>query len=316
MRYAVVLVIGLLAGWFGHEFLKPPPPPRVERVATRPPEPPPHAPEPVSLPPAPSLPAPEGEVPAEGETPVETAAADPEMDALKEWLHSQSKAWKGWAGMQARQKAEALLARLPFDEERERKIQELLQKEAELQAEQAVAMMLGEAEMDPDAFAWFFGLAPELSPRLEGELATFLNDAEIQVLRAEVKTTYDKQMNDVADMQIGMMAISDLSDDQRTRLRDVFVGKDMMSEQMTRFAELTRDRDRFRRVLAGEGLKDEMERSFAPMRQRVRDILNDEQYRKYEAFEKQMERQAEIGIKMMGSFLEQQRGGTKAPASK
>jgi hypothetical protein len=229
---------------------------------------------------------------------------------------TQRKQWKAFAGMQARQKAELLLANLPFDAEREKKIQDLLQQEAELQAERAAAMMLGDEEMDPDAFQWFLGMGPELTPHLESELATFLNDGELQVVRAEVKRAHEKQMNDMADMQIGMMQIRDLSDDQRTRMREVFVGKDVMTEQFTRFGEIVRDRDRFQRLMRGEGLKEEMEKSFAPTRQRVRDILDDEQYRKYEIYEQQLVAQAQMGLKMMSTFLGQPREETKAPASK
>lgn len=244
------------------------------------------------------------------------AAKDPEMDAMREMIHSQSKVWKGWAGMQARQKAEALLANLPFDAEREKRIQELLQKEAELQAERAALMMLGEEEMDPDAFQWFMGMPEELSPRLEAELATFLSDGEIQILRAEVKRSHEKQMTDMADMQIGMMAIHDLSDDQKTRMREVFVGKDVMTEQFTRFGEIMRDRDRMKRLMKGEGIKEEMEKGFQATRHRVRDVLNDEQFAKYQLYEKQLTRQAEMGLKMMSSFLERPREETKEPASK
>jgi hypothetical protein len=229
---------------------------------------------------------------------------------------TQRKQWKAFAGMQARQRAEALLANLPFDAEREKRIKEMLQQEAELQAERVGLMMLGDEEMDPAAFQWFMGMPAELSPRLEQELATFLNDGELQVVRAEMKRAHEKQMTDLADMQIGMMAIHDLSDDQRTRMRDVFVGKDVVTDQFTRFAEVTRDRERFRRLLRGEGLKEEMQKGFAGTRQRVRDILTPEQFAKYELYEQGLVRQAEMGLKMMSSFLEAPREGTKAPASK
>ncbi len=314
MRYVLVLAIGLVAGWFGHELLGKPAPPRAttQRHVV---EAPPPATSPVPLPPAPTLPVEEEMVHAEEEE-IASPGADPAMDGLREMVHSQSKAWKGWAGMQARQRAEALLANLPFDAGREKKIQELLQKEAELQAERAALMMLGEEEMDPNAFQWFMGMPPELSPALEGELATFLNDGEMQVLRAEVKRAHDKQMTDMADMQIGMMAIQDLSDDQRTRMREVFVGKDVMTEQFTRFAEIVRDRDRMGRLLKGEGLREEMEKGFEGTRRRVRDILNNEQFAKYQAYEKQLAAQAEVGLKMMRAFLERPREGTQEPASK
>jgi hypothetical protein len=123
-------------------------------------------------------------------------------------------------------------------------------------------------------------------------------------------------MTDLADMQIGMMSIADLSDDQRTRMREVFVGKDVMSQQFTRFAEITRDPKRFRRLLGGEGLEEEMEKSFGATRQRVRDILNDEQYRKYESYEKRMAKQAEMAMRMMSSFMETRRAGGQTPAGR
>jgi hypothetical protein len=322
MRYPpalalAVFALGVAVGWFGHELLGKEPPPRAPapaKPAERAPPPGPAPAPPPTLPPAPTRRAEEGKVPAEGEEPAQ--AADPKFDALAEMIHAQSKAWKGWAGMQAKQRAEALLALLPFDPEREKRIQELLQKEAELQVDRVVAMMLGEEEMDPDAFGWFMGLPEKLSPRLEGELATFLNDGEIQIVRAEVKRAYDKQMTDLADMQIGMMSIHDLSDDQRTRMREVFLGKDIMTEQFTRFAEITRDRGKMRRLLAGEGFKDEMERSFAPMRRRVRDILNDEQFAKYETYEQGLAKQAEMGLRMLSSLLGRPREETKEPSER
>ncbi|MCK6458540.1 MAG: hypothetical protein L6Q95_01435 [Planctomycetes bacterium] len=317
MRYVAFLLGGIVIGWVSRAAIhKDPPQARAEpqtrafvpHLAPAPPEPPP-------LPPAPALPVKEEMVPAEEEgTP--PAAADPDEDRLRELVHTQRKQWKAFAGMQARQKAELLLASLPFDAETEKRIKELLQQEAELQAERAAAMMLGDEELDPAAFQWFMGIGPELTPGLEKELATFLDDAGIAVVRAEVKRTHEKQMNDMADMQIGMMSIRDLSDDQKTRMREVFVGKDVMTEQFTRFGEIVRDRERFRRLMKGEGIKEEMQKGFQGTRQRVRDILNDDQFAKYELYEQQMVRQAEMGLKMMSSLLGTPREGTKAPASR
>lgn len=315
MRYVLVLAVGLAAGWFGHEFLVRPHTPRADPAPRPVVQEPPAAPTPVPLPRAPALPEEEEEVPAEEEE-RDPAALDPEMDGMREMIGAQRKQWRVWAGMQAKQKAEVLLANLPFDAEREKKIQELLQQEAELQAERAAAMMLGDEEMDPSAFEWFMGMPAELSPRLEGELATFLNDGEIQLVRTEVKRAHEKQMSDMADMQIGLMAIHDLSDDQRTRMREVYIAKDVMTDQFTRFGEIVRDRDRMKRLMKGEGLKEEMEKGFAGTRQRVRDILNDEQYARYQLYEQGLMKQAEIGLRMMSSFLDRPREGTKEPASK
>jgi hypothetical protein len=318
MRYALVLATGLAIGWFGHAALRNEPSPArapTQPKAYEPQIPPATAVEQVSLPPAPTLPAKEEMVHAEEEG-MTAAAPDPEVDRIAEMVRTQLPQWKAFARMQAGQKADLLLASLPFDAETEKKIKELLQKEAELQAERASAMMLGDEEMDPDAFQWFMGIGPELTPNLERELATFLNDSQIQTVRADVKRQHEKQMSDMADMQIGMMQIRDLSDDQKTRMREVFVGRDVMTEQFSRFGEIVRDRDRFRRLMSGDGIKEEMEKGFAGTRQRVRDILNDQQYAKYQAYEQQMVRQAEMGLKMMSSLLGTQREGTKAPASR
>jgi hypothetical protein len=316
MRYVLFLATGLVVGWFGHAAIyRKPAPARAEPLAKAAPAEHAAPTEPPSLPPAPALPVEEVMVPAEEEGPP-PSDADPETDRVREMVHTQLPQWKAFARMQARQKAELLLAKLPFDAETEKKIMELLQLEAELQAERAAAMMLGDEEMDPAAFQWFMGIGPELTPGLERELATFLDDSGIAVVRAEVKRAHEKQMTDMADMQIGMMAIRDLSDDQKTRMRDVFVGKDVMTEQFTRFGEVVRDRDRFRRLMRGEGLKEEMEKGFQGTRQRVRAILNDEQYARYEVYEQQMVRQAEMGLKVMSSLLGTPREGTKAPASR
>jgi len=319
MRYVLVLVVGLAVGWFGHASLENGPSP--DRAPTPPkayvPQIPPLAPaEQVSLPTAPTLPEKEEMVHAEEEGAPSPAESGPEMDRIAEMVRTQMPQWKAFARMQAGQKADLLLASLPFDAETEKKIKELLQKEAELQAERAAAMMLGDEEMDPAAFQWFMGIGPELTPGLEAELATFLSDGQIQTVRADVKKQHEKQMNDMADMQIGMMQIRDLSDDQRTRMREVFVGRDMMTEQFTRFGDIVRDRDRFRRLMQGEGLKEEMEKGFAPVRQRVRDILTPDQFSKYQAYEQQAIRQAQFGLKMMSSLLGTPREGTKAPASR
>jgi hypothetical protein len=317
MRYVlgIAAAIACMAiGWFGHEILAKPPTPRAASARTVV-EAPPAPVERVSLPPAPSH-VEEEKVSAEGGETLPAGTADPELDRLREMIVSQSKMWKGFAGMQMKQRADALLASLPFDAAREQKIKDLLQKEAELQAERAAMMMLGEEEFDQSAFEWFMGMPSELSASLEHELATFLNDGEMQVVRAEVKRAREKQMSDMADMQIGMMQIHDLSDDQRTRMREVYSGTDMMTEQFSRFGEIVRDRDRMRRLLRGEGIEAEMERQFEGTRRRVRDILTPEQYRKYEIYEQGLVRQAQMGLKMMSAFLEKPREGTQAPASK
>jgi hypothetical protein len=225
-------------------------------------------------------------------------------DPIEEMIRSQSAMWVGFAKMQAKAKLKGLLAELGFDEATAAAIEEAILAEVTRQSELAIQMMLGETDLDADAFAYFMGLPPELSTELAGELGTFLTDAEVASVRREVKKAYKEQLTAMADMQIGMMQIHDLSDDQRTRMRELF-STDVMKEQFVMFAEVTRDRDLLTRLVREpKGLTEVMRSNLAPTRARVRDILNDEQFKKYEAYEESMVRQMEMGLKMMGSLTE------------
>ncbi|MHC4939583.1 MAG: hypothetical protein ACYTHK_11485 [Planctomycetota bacterium] len=242
------------------------------------------------------------------EAPVETVAA--EDDQIEEWLRSASGQWKAYAGMQAKNKVRGLLAGLGFDPETAKQIEEAIVKDVERQVDSAIAMMLGEEEMDAGAFTAMLGIPPTLSPELERELATYLSDEEIGAVRERVQGAHNKQMNDMADMQIASMGIRDLDADQKSRLREVFVGKDMMSQQMEQFADLTRNRKNLMSVLEDEeAFVALVEKNMEPQRRKVRDILNDEQYKRYQAFEKTIVQQAKMGMKMMSAMM-------KKPASK
>ena len=233
-----------------------------------------------------------------------TAEGGPEPDPLTEMVKSQGPQWKAWATMQAKPKIRQLLAELGFDPETTARIEAAMLKDVEHQVDQAMLMMLGEAEMDPNAFLYFMGLPPDLNPDVERELGTFLVDSEIASVRAEVKKAHDKQLTDFADMQIGMMQLTDMTADQKTRLREVFRGKNQMQEQFAQFAEVTRDRTLFKKLVTGEiDLAAEMRKSYAPQRERVSQILTPEQMKGYDKYEESLIRQAEMGMKMMGAML-------------
>jgi len=318
LRYATVLLSGLVLGWVAREITFEKPQARTEPVVRALPAPDPYAP-PEPFPDATTPPRPT-EMPAAAPVaatpqPQETATegAGTEEDPFAEMIRSQSPQWKAWAAMQAKQKLGGLFASLGFDEQTQKLIEAALLKDAEVQTERAIAMMLGTEELDPDAFGYFMGLPPDLTPEVEHDLGTFLSDAEIASVRGEVQRAHQKQMDDFADMQIGMMAIPDLTPDQKTRVKDVLAGRDVMKEQFTRFAEFTRDRTKLRRLMEGEGVAEEMQKGFAPTRRRMQDILTPEQFTKYEAYEAQMIRQAEMGVKMMGAMLKTGKG-TQTPA--
>jgi len=240
----------------------------------------------------------------------DAAAAGDETSPFADMIKSQKAQWKAFAGMQAKQKLKGLFAALGLDDATTAAIEEAVMRDVERQVDRAVLMMLGDEEIDPSAFASFMGIPADLSPALEHELGTFLDDVTVGAVRQQVKTAYRKQLDDMADMQIRMMAVPNLRDDQQTRLREVFGGKDVMSEQISRFATVMRDREKLDRLVSGEGdLSELMKDNFADTRRRVRDILDDEQFQSYERYEKQMIQQAEMGLKMMGAMLKK-----KAPS--
>lgn len=238
----------------------------------------------------------------------EAAPAEGEdgSDSMAEMVKSMGTQWKGWATMQAKPKIRQLLEALGFDAETSARIEAAMLKDVENQVDQAMLMMLGEAEMDADAFLYFMGLPPDLNADVERELGTFLRDDEIASVRSEVKKAFDKQLTDFADMQIGMMQLTDMTADQETRLREVFRGKNAMQEQFAQFAEVTRDRSLFDKLASGEiDIAAEMKKSYAPQRQRVSEILTPEQMKGYDKYEESMIRQAEMGMKMMGAMFKE-----------
>ncbi len=253
---------------------------------------------------------------AEADTPEPEDEAGPDgkkKDPIEDWIRSQASMWVGFAKMQAKAKLKGLLAELGFDEETAAEIEKAILAEVERQTELAIQMMVGEAEMDIDAFAYFMGLPPDLSTELAGQLGTFLDDSEVERVRGEVRKAYKEQLTGMADMQIGMMQIHDLTDDQRTRMREVF-SHDLMQEQLGMFAEVTRERGTITRLMKDpKGLTDLMRNNLAPTRKRVRDILSAEQFKKYEAYEETMIRQVEMGLKMMSSLTQKPTQETPAP---
>lgn len=317
LRYVLFLAAGFLVGWFTHSLTVEEPDERTGRrislddgyrkpaVAV--------VPEPAEEPPV-VVETPRAPETVEVATPeIEAEQGEKEQDPIEKMIRSQSAMWVGFAKMQAKGKLKGLLAELGFDEETAAEIEEAILAEVTRQTELAIQMMLGEAEMDLDAFAYFMGLPPDLSPELAGELGTFLSDDEIESVRSEVQKAYKEQLTAMADMQIGMMQIQDLSTDQRTRMRELF-STDVMKDQMGMFAEVTRDRSKFSRLVSDpDALTEVMHKNLAPTRARVRDILNDEQFKKYEAYEQTIINQMQMGLKMMGSLAQPPKKETPKP---
>ena len=311
MRYVGLILASFVVGWYARQWTFEEPKPRQERAAERRDATPPVREDPDPAP----APEPAAKETVRVDAPADTTTAAPTEESglsqFQEMLKSQMPAIKGWASMQAKQKLAHLLRELGLDEEANQLLEDAVVKEAERQAELAFKMMLGEGEMDENSLYWLMGLPPDISDELADELAKFLSDDEIAAVRAGMKKSHDQFIQAQVDMQIGMMGISDLSDTQRTDLRDVFAGKDKIQEDYKRFTEVMRDPKKMDAIMGGgDALEKEMEAGFVKMRGRMRTILSADQYKKYEAYEKNLVQQARFGLQMMAGMFK------KPPAPK
>jgi len=228
-----------------------------------------------------------------------------DMEAVGEMLRAQSPQWKAFAKMQLRQRLGPLLKELGYDAATASQIEEAFVADVDRSIDALIAMMVGDAPVDDSIPNMMMGLPPKLSPQLERDLATLMGDHELARLRDTVKDSHDKQMEEFVDMQIGMMGIADLTDAQRQEVRSLFRENDPMKEQFKQFADVTRDREKFARILSGEGLAEEIEKSMAPRRERMRQILTPQQFEQYRSYEKTMITQAEMGMKMLQAMGKQ-----------
>jgi len=306
MRIALLLAfagIGFGVGWYARGLEKPAAQVRTSLprlAAERPPQraiPPDQSTPQVQPPTALVPPADPGAAPDAAEAPA--AGEDP----FREMMRAQRPQMKAMSAMQARQKLEGPVKDLGFDAETSKRILELLLKEAETQTELAYGMFLGEGEVNPDAFLWMWGVGPTLSESTERDLAAFLGDPGVQAVRAKLKAVHERQMDDLAEMSVNMMALPDLTPEQRAELKRHFRGNDVMQEQMTQFTEVFRDREKMKKLMSGEGLAEEMEKSAGPRREKMRALLNDAQFERYKQWEQQMVKQAEMGLKMMSGMM-------------
>ena len=322
MKYVgffVCLSIGVGLGWVGRGWVDDSRSERADadRTASRPPAPPPvdtggaGAAPPARMhedPPRTETPDPAAApAPPEGADAEEggTDAADVDMDSIAEMFRSQSPQWKAFAKMQIKQRLGPLLKELGYDHATATMIEEAFLADAERSIDRLIAMMLGEEEFDDSLANWMMGLPPKMSPELERDLATFLGDNELSRVRTEMKKTHDKQMEDFVELQINMMGIAGLTEQQRREVQDLVRGNDPMREQFRQFAEVTRDKQKFARLMAGEGLAEEMEKQMAPRRERMRQILTPQQFEQYRTYEQTLVKQAEMGMKMFQAMAKQ-----------
>ncbi|MGQ0612609.1 MAG: hypothetical protein ACT4PV_02505 [Planctomycetaceae bacterium] len=300
MRTAIpllLLALGFLSGYFVRGLGIDPVRERSARDAE---------PSPAPLIPSPQVaPVPAREAPAAPEPPaVEPPAAPAEEPAgeepLAEMMRAQIPMMKSFASAQSRERAGELLTALNLDPERADRLAQALANDAARQIEAAFLMMFGEGELDPDVLASMQGVPAEVSQELEGELARFLSPGEIVAVREHVKRQHARQQEQMVEMQVALLDIPDLSPDQGTRVRALFRDTDSMHQDTVRFAEMMRVPGKMRELFTEEGIRAEMERQFAPRRERMRQILTQEQMARYGAYEERMAQQALMAIKMFG----------------
>lgn len=241
-----------------------------------------------------------------------TEKVDLANDPLAKFINSQRAQWKAFSSMQAKQKIKGLLAGLDLDPEVAAQIEAEILADVDRQMDKVVDMMIGTEELDPDAFTVFTGLPSDLSTEVEAKLGTFLSDDQIHDVRERVKKTYKEQLGAMADSQIAGMGIQDLTEDQHTRLREIYTQRDVMRDQFVNFSRLTRDRAKLREVMKDDAQFDAMfEQNMEPMRRSIQDVLNPEQYKKYQAFEENIASGFRVQLKMMQSLFENEEDASK-----
>jgi len=303
MRTALILALGLAVGWLARELTLDKTAPKaasrksgIRNSAGW------HGSEPEEEPgnDAPPLEIPTSTAPAEKPAPEKAESADATANAMTRLIETQGPGWKAMAIMQVKPKVRALTAALGFDAATQQRIEEELMADVDAQVDRALRMMLDKEDLDLDVLEYLLGVPPELNAEVENKLASFLSDEEMAVVREQVAITHKTQLRDMADAQIKMMDISDLSDGQRAEMRDIFEGRNFMRDQLSRFAKVTRNPGMLKKMLAGgDQLKRIMTKQFEPTRKSVRVILGDDQFKRYEAYEKKMIQQAEFGMNML-----------------
>ncbi len=208
--------------------------------------------------------------------------------------------WKAFAQMGGIGRLRAMLRELGFDDETAAEIEKLLMNDLDRQMDSLIAAMMGDGEIDPDMVTAMFGIPPDLSPKVESAIGTFLNDDEVSRLRQGVKKSHKEQMRVMADAQIGIMGLPNLHDDQRERLRGVFLGQDTMSQQLKTFGAVFRDPKIRNDPKALEAM---VRTGFGTTRGQVNEILNPEQLKAYEAFEDRTVGMVKMQMKMMSAMF-------------
>jgi hypothetical protein len=293
MRWIAIFLVGLGAGWVLREATLPREsrarPARVEVPA--PPETPRESPRPPATVNAP-------------ETPPEAAAKESAPAAsggdFKGMIESQIPAMKGYVSAAAKTTGREMASRLGLEGMRAERLAQVIAEDAARQVEEMFRALLGEGEakIDPDAAFGMQGVPAKLSTGAEHELATFLSGDEIGAVRAELEIEHEKQVDRAMEMQVAMMAIPDLTAEQRTQVKALLREEGAAGDQAKVFAETMRAPEK----LEGDGLEETMERSFAPRREKMRRLLDARQFEKYLEFEKRAVEQARMGLEMAKSF--------------
>lgn len=299
LQSILLLVLGFAAGFFARDIT-------VEKPRTRTATPVTAAPAPE--PPAPGVaesasPVPDAPSPAPPPTPESPAAGAPEReDPLRELTQAQIPAMRAFASGQAKHRAELLAAKLRLDAERAARLAQVFSDEAARQVDLAFGMFFGEIELDPDLLLALWGGPGALTPELERELAAFLGAEEIVAAREFVRKEQERQREQAVDMQVAMLGIHDLTDDQRTRVREVFGDLGAYAADMTRFAKVLREPAELDRLFTEEGMREIMEEGFRARREKMRGILNAAQMEKYARYEDLLVKQALVGAQMFKSL--------------
>ncbi|MEE8106787.1 MAG: hypothetical protein V3T86_14740 [Planctomycetota bacterium] len=256
-----------------------------------------------------------------GESTDEHAAPAAEAEETEEEENPLAQLMKGMLGnkgfikdimtMESKQRAAHIALALDLDPERTKLLEEAFAKDAERGLE-GFAGLFEKGEIDLSKLK---DMKPEegaVSEALEQDLAGFLNGHEIDTVKKEVKKEKERKQTQQIEMQIANIGVSDLSDDQRTQLRDYYKNKNS-----NRKSSSDPEENAFAEMIAGKGEMDTddmmkaIEKNNAKEREHMARILNPKQLQRYDIKQRQQLEQQKMGMKMFGTMFKAGKGDAK-----
>jgi len=248
---------------------------------------------------------------AEAELPENSEQTEAELDAeaeammkqFRDAMKSQLPAWKASFSVNARATGRQIAKALGLEGEAAERFAAAFEKEGSRAAEEVMELFAGDFSGDPaemekamDGFSWFMGSAGIMSDALAADISELVGDEGVGQAREEMRKRNKEHIDRQVDMQVRMMNLPDLSDRQKTELKEVFGGGGMMKEQSKVWGEIMKNPRKLMDADTDEKWAKVMEPSMKANRDRMRTILDDKQFDAYRKYETQMIQQSRVWL--------------------